>query len=157
MTTMLANPPPAKSAELEISSFYLGDALMGVPIDQIEEINHQFDLTPVPHAPAFVRGLINLRGRVVTVIDLRVVLGMEPATLTRQSCNVVVRSHGEQIGIVVDRIADVVRTRQTDIEPSPANVAGIDGQYFRGVCKLLGELLIILDIEKIFNVDRHGH
>jgi purine-binding chemotaxis protein CheW len=155
MTTMLANPIPGKTDELEISSFYLGDALMGVPIDQIEEINHQFDLTPVPHTPAYVRGLINLRGQVVTVIDLRVALGLEPADQTRQSCNVVVRSRGEQIGIAVDRIADVVRTRWADVEPSPANVAGVDGQYFRGICKLPEGLLVILDVEKILSADQH--
>jgi purine-binding chemotaxis protein CheW len=157
MTTMLANRIPAKTDELEIASFYLGDALMGVPIDQIEEINHQFDITPVPHTPSCVRGLINLRGQVVTVIDLRTALGMEPAAQTRQSCNVVVRSQGEQIGLAVDRIADVVRTRWSEIEHAPANVAGADGQFFRGVCKLTEGLLVLLDIEKILGAEQQVH
>jgi purine-binding chemotaxis protein CheW len=156
VTTMIANRIATQQDEIEIASFYLGDALMGVPIDQIEEINHQFDLTPVPHTPDYVRGLINLRGQVVTVIDLRVALGLEPVEQTRQSCNVVVNSHGEQIGIAVDRIADVVRTRWNEVEPPPANVAGTDGQYFRGVCKLPEGLLVILDVEKILGADQHA-
>jgi purine-binding chemotaxis protein CheW len=155
MPTAIANPIQEKTDELEISSFYLGDALMGVPIDQIEEINHQLDITPVPHTAPCVRGLINLRGQVVTVIDLRVALGLTPGDPNRQVCNVVVRSHGEQIGIAVDRIADVVRTRWSDVEPAPANVAGADGQFFRGVYKLPDELLVILDVEKVLSVDQH--
>lgn len=153
MTTMLADRVSKKNDELEVASFYLGNALMGVPIDRIEEINHQLDLTPVPHAPACVRGLINLRGQVVTVIDLRVALGLDPAVQTRQTCNIVVRSQGELIGVAVDRIADVVCLRWSDLEPSPANVAGADGQYFSGVYKLPEELLIVLDAEKILGVD----
>jgi purine-binding chemotaxis protein CheW len=156
MTTMLANRISSQSDELEIASFYLGDALMGIPIEQIEEINHQCELTPVPHTPDYVRGLINLRGQVVTVIDLRVALGMDSVDETRQTCNVVVRSHGEQIGIAVDRIADVVRARWSEVEAPPANVAGVDGQYFRGVCKLPEGLLVILDADKILGVEEHA-
>jgi purine-binding chemotaxis protein CheW len=155
MTTMLADRSMAKNGELEVASFYLGDFLMGMPIEQIEEINHQFELTPVPHAPPSVRGLINLRGRVVTVIDLRVALGMEPVEQTRKTRNIVVRSRGEQIGLAVDRIADVIRLRADDLEHSPANVANLDGQYFAGVYKLPQELLIVLDVEKILGADQN--
>jgi purine-binding chemotaxis protein CheW len=149
MTTIVAEPRPAQAGELEIASFYLDDALMGIPIEVIEEINHHLDLTPVPHAPQCVRGVTNLRGEVVTVIDLRTVFGLEPTTITRQTCNVVVRSGGEQIGILADRIGEVVSTSRAAIEPPPANVAGGDGRFFQGVCKLDEEILVLLDVEQV--------
>ncbi len=150
MTSMLeARSSSTSSDEFEVVSFYLGDALMGVSIDQVEEINHHHDLTPVPHAPACVRGVMNLRGRVVTVIDLRTILGLEPGVISRQTCNVVVRSQAEQIGLLVDRVGDVVRAPRRSIEPPPANVDGADGRFFRGVCKLEEGLLVILDVEQV--------
>jgi purine-binding chemotaxis protein CheW len=153
MTTIFAEPRPAQADELEIASFYLGDALMGIPIDVIEEINHHLDLTPVPHAPECVRGVMNLRGEVVTVIDLRTVFGLEATTVTRQTCNVVVRSRGEQIGILADRVGEVIATSHSAVEPAPANVAGADGRFFRGVCKLDNGILVLLDVEQVLAVE----
>lgn len=141
--------PAAASDELEIVSFHLDGALLGIPIAQVEEVNHQLDLTPVPHAPACVRGVVNLRGDVVTVIDLRAALGLPPAALTRKSRNIVVRWRGERIGILVDRIGDVLRIGGGEITPPPANAAGIERRFFAGVCKLEGSLLPILDTEAI--------
>ena len=149
MTSLLAEPLAPKHDDLEIATFYVDDALMGVPIGQVEEINHHLELTPVPHAPACVRGLMNLRGEVVTVIDLRVVLGLQPAAVTRRTCNVVVRWRGEQIGILADRVGDVICARRATIEPTPANVIGTDGRFFHGVCKLERELLVLLDVEQV--------
>jgi purine-binding chemotaxis protein CheW len=149
MKSTLNSPWSAKQDELEIASFYLGDALMGISIDSVEEINHHLDLTPVPHAPSCVRGVMNLRGEVVTVIDLRSVLGLEPTVTTRRTCNVVVRSAGERIGLLADRVGDVVRTERNRIDPPPANVAGTDGRFFLGVCKLPNALLLVLDTEQV--------
>lgn len=133
----------------QCASFYLGEALMGIPIQQIEEINRQLTLTPIPHSPSYVRGVIHLRGEVVTVIDLRAILGLGPTEITPRTRNVIVNSKGEHIGVLVDRIADVITTRSDQIEPPPANVSGVDGRYFRGVYKLDGELLVILDVEAV--------
>jgi purine-binding chemotaxis protein CheW len=153
MTALLENETLAGAKELQIATFHVDDALMGITIDQIEEINHHLDLTEVPHAPTCVRGVSNLRGEVVTVVDLRVILGLEPATVTRRTCNVVVRSRGERIGILVDRVGDVVSASWANVEPPPANVAGADGQFFRGVCKLENELLVLLDVEQVLAID----
>lgn len=152
MSTM-HNQAPVTHDEIEFASFYVADALMGVSIDQVEEINHNLELTPVPHAPPWVCGVMNLRGAVVTVIDLRVVLGLEPTVITRRTCNVVVRSGGEQIALLADRVADVVRARRGEIELPPANVAGAEGRYFQGIFKLDRELLVILDIESVLAGD----
>jgi purine-binding chemotaxis protein CheW len=151
MTTLLADPA-AQTDELEIATFYVDDALLGIPIAQVEEINHHLELTPVPHVPPCVRGLMNLRGEVVTVVDLRVVLGLEPTAISRRTCNVVVRSRGEQVGILADRVGDVIRARRAEIEPPPANAAGADGRFLSGVCKLENELLSLLDVEQALAV-----
>ncbi len=148
MTTFL-HDTATSAVESEYASFYVADALMGIPIGQVEEINHNLDLTPVPHAPPWVRGVMNLRGAVVTVVDLRVVLGLEPTVITRKTCNVVVRSGTEQIGLLADRVADVVRARRNDIEAPPANVVGADERFFRGVYQLERELLVLLDIDAV--------
>jgi purine-binding chemotaxis protein CheW len=151
--TSLHDHTPVSAGETEYASFYVADALMGVSIGQVEEINHNLELTPVPHAPAWVRGVMNLRGAVVTVVDLRVVLGLEPTVITRKTCNVVVRSGSEQIAILADRVADVVRAPAREIEMPPANVAGNEERFFRGVYKLDRELLVILDIDAVLAND----
>jgi purine-binding chemotaxis protein CheW len=139
--------------ELELATFYVDDALIGIPIEEVVEINHHLDLTPVPHAPQYVLGLMNLRGEVVTVVDLRTVLGLEPIAVGRTTCNVVVRWRGEQVGIVADRVGDVMRWSRAKIDPTPANVAGSDARFFRGVCKLQGQLLILLDTDAVLTVE----
>jgi purine-binding chemotaxis protein CheW len=134
---------------LQCATFYLGEGLFGVPIQEVDEINRHLDLTPVPHAPDYVRGVINLRGEVVTVIDLRVVLGLTPATIAPTTRNVVVSAGGERVGLLVDRIADVVAAANAEIGPPPANVHGADGKFFRGVFKLENELMIVLDVPSV--------
>jgi len=142
---------------LEFSAFYVADLLIGVNILQVEEINRHVTLTPVPHAPECVRGVINLRGEVVTVMDLRTILGLPPGTISASTRNVVVNSRGEQIGLLVDRIADVVKAQSDAIEPTPANVSGVDGRFFKGVVKLEKELMVILDVDAALTSNTAAH
>jgi len=151
--TTLVHDAATNSGDIQLASFYVADALMGVSIDQIEEINHHLKVTPVPHAPPWVRGVMNLRGAVITVIDLRVALGLEPTAVSRKTRTVVVRSRGEPIALLVDRVADVVSAPANEIEPPPANVVGADGRLFRGVYKLDRELLVILDADAVLAAD----
>ncbi|HYW78494.1 MAG TPA: chemotaxis protein CheW, partial [Thermoguttaceae bacterium] len=147
MSTAVENTSLIGATETEFVTFCVGDALMGVNIRQVEEINRHVEVTIVPHAPPYVRGVINLRGEVVTVVDLRRILGLPPAEITQQTRTIVVRSKGEQIGLLIDRIADVVKARNDEIDPPPANVGGVEGRFFKGVYKSDSELLIILDID----------
>ncbi|NLE57820.1 MAG: chemotaxis protein CheW, partial [Planctomycetes bacterium] len=135
--------------ELELTTFYVDELLLGLDIHQVEEINRQLNMTPAPHTPDTVRGVVNLRGEVVTVLDLRRALGLEPTIIGAHSRNVIVNSRGERIGLLVDRIADVVIAATDQIESPPANVNGIDGRFFTGVYKLESELVVILDIEQV--------
>ncbi len=143
----------AASGELELATFYVGDLLMGIDIQQTQEINRQVEVTVVPHCPEWVRGVINLRGEVVTVLDLRNILGMEPMEITNDSRNIIVHMNGENIGLLVDKIADVVITDVDRIEPAPANISGIEGKFFKGVYQLEKELLVLLDINELVNND----
>jgi purine-binding chemotaxis protein CheW len=137
-----------KSAgEVEFVTFYIGDLLIGIDIQSVEEINRQVEVTPVPQAPPHVRGVINLRGEVVTVVDLRKVLEMGRTEISQSSRTVIVNSGNEEIGLLVDRVADVILARIDQIDPPPANICGIDGQFFKGVCKLEKTLLILLNVD----------
>jgi purine-binding chemotaxis protein CheW len=137
--------------ELQFATFYVGEQLMGVDIRQVQEINRQVETTPVPHTPEFVRGVVNLRGDVVTVLDLRTVLGLGTTELGHDTRCVVLEVDGAKTGLLVDRIADVVATRAADMEPPPANVAGADARFFSGVWKLADELLVVLAVGTVLN------
>ena len=145
--------PSAGAAESELVTFRVGDVLMGIDIRQVEEINRHVEVTAVPHAPDCVRGVINLRGEVVTVVDLQTILGLPPVEVTEHTRTVVVRSQEEQIGLLVDQIGDVVKARTDEIDPPPANLGGLDGRLFKGVHKLETELLIVLDVEAALAVE----
>ena len=107
------------------------------------------NVASVPLVPSKVRGVINLRGEVVTVIDLRTVLGLETIEITRAARNIVLSSGGERIGLLVDSISDVVTASSTDIVDAPGNLSGVDGRFFRGVLKRDGELLLVLDVDEV--------
>jgi purine-binding chemotaxis protein CheW len=136
-------------SEVEFSTFYIGDLLVGVDILQIEEINRLAQVTAVPHTPDDVRGVVNLRGEVVTVVDLRTILNVSADEACEQPSTIVVNSHGEQIGLLVDRVADVTRCTPREIDAAPANVNGVDGRFFKGIYKLETELMVILDLDVV--------
>ncbi len=138
---------------MEISSFYVNNLLVGVDIQYMQEINRHLDITEVPHSPEYVKGVVNLRGEVVTVLDLRTILGMDIVPIDDQSRNVIINYDNENVGLVIDKIADVVIAKQSDIEPAPANVGGVQGYFFQGVYKLENELLVILDVNKVLQVE----
>ncbi len=138
-----------QSGQLQMSCFYVGSALCGIDIRVIQEMNKQMEMTRVPGAPAYVLGIMNLRGRIVTIIDLGKKLGLGQSKKTEQSRIIIVNSREENIGLLVDRIADVVTTRWEDVEPTPSNIKGLKGKYFHGVCKSGKELVAILDIDAV--------
>ncbi|MDH4158105.1 MAG: chemotaxis protein CheW [candidate division Zixibacteria bacterium] len=137
---------------LQLVSFDLGSQQYGVDILQVQEINRTVDITKVPQAPEFVEGVINLRGQVVPVIDLRKRLHLEPKEHDKNTRIVVVDINGSVVGMVVDAVSEVLRLPSGRIEPPPEMVTGCDTEYIRGVAKLEERLLIILDISKILDV-----
>jgi len=137
------------SQEIELTTFYVADLLLGIPISQVEEISRYRDVTPAPGAPPSVCGVMSLRGEVVTVLDLRVVLGLCMRPFDRQTRNVIVHASGERIGLLVDRVADVVRAPRGDLLPPPANLSGVESTMFQSVYRMENELLVLLDIAAI--------
>lgn len=133
----------------QYATFYVGDLLLGVDIRLVQEINRQTDITSVPNAPPHVRGVINLRGEVATVIDLRTVLGLPPAESEIEARNLIVHSQGESIGLWVDHISDILTVGPDDIDLPPSNVDGVDGRFFLGVHTMEKEIVVLLNTEQV--------
>ncbi|MEQ8846154.1 chemotaxis protein CheW [Botrimarina sp.] len=145
----LATAKPSAADPTQYATFYVGEQLLGVDIRMVQEINRQLDITPVPGASRHVRGVINLRGEVATVIDLRSVLGLPPGETTRDTRNLIVHSQGEAIGLLVDRISDILTIGADQVSPPPSNVDGVDGRFFRGVHTLEKDICVLLDVEQV--------
>jgi purine-binding chemotaxis protein CheW len=131
----------------------VGNIRCGIAITQIQEINKQIDMTPVHHAPAYVRGVINLRGQIVTVVDLRVKFGLPPLELNEDRCIVVVRWSGESIGLLADRIQDIVTADAADILDPPANIRGVTGAFFSGIYPMEQGLVAFLRLPELLKYD----
>jgi purine-binding chemotaxis protein CheW len=131
----------------------VGNIRCGIPITQVQEINKQLDMTPVHHAPAYIRGVINLRGQIVTVVDLRVKFDLPPLDLDEERCIVVVRWSGESIGLLADRIQDIVVADATDILDPPANIRGVTGAFFSGIYPMEQGLVAFLCLPELLKYD----
>jgi purine-binding chemotaxis protein CheW len=151
MSATLTASTSARTGVRQYTTFYVGDLLLGIDIDVVQEINRQVDVTPVPNSSRHVRGVINLRGEVATVIDLRCVLGLSSSGGSRDIRNLIVHSQGEAIGLCVDRISDILTVTEDAISPPPANVGGVDGRYMQGVHTLDKEIVVLLDVEKVLD------
>jgi purine-binding chemotaxis protein CheW len=134
---------------LVLATFYVRGSAYGIDLLKIQEINKLLLLTPVPGAPSYVRGILNLRGRIVTVIDLGYKLGLPETRVNAKGLNIIVRSGSEHIGLLVEQISEVIRIIIDEVEAPPANMNGIQGDFFHGVIKTEDRLIGILDIEKV--------
>ncbi len=138
---------------VELATFYVGDALCGMDILKVQEINKLMQMTKVPQAPDYVLGILNLRGQIVTIIDLGRKLGLGETNISQDPRNIIVNSVGGHVGLLVRRISDVVSADMEMREPAPANMSGIQGDYFTGVYKTDSNLIGILDVEKVLSID----
>lgn len=135
--------------ELQLVAFRLGKETYAVDIQQVQEIIRMQHITQVPGAPSFVEGVINLRGRIVPVIDLRQRLGLPRGERTGETRIVVVEVPPHRVGMVVDAVEEVFRIQEEEIEPPSSLVASIQEKYLRGVGKSGDRLIILLDLEEI--------
>ncbi|MBM9536086.1 chemotaxis protein CheW [Desulfobulbus alkaliphilus] len=136
----------------ELATFQVGEAICGMEILQIQEINKVTQMTRVPQAPEDVLGILNLRGQIVTVIDLARRLGLVAMEPPSQARVIIVNTSGGKVGILVHRIRDVVAVDLLQKEAAPANMRGIQGRYFTGVCKQDNNLIGLLDIDRILAI-----
>ena len=138
---------------VELSTFLVGNALCGMDILKIQEINKLIDMTTVPQAPSYVLGILNLRGQIITSIDLSKKLGLGETNLSNDPRNIIVNSKGEHIGLLVKKISDVVQADTSKFEPPPSNMGGIQGEFFTGVYKTKDKLIGILDVDKVLKLE----
>ena len=138
-------------------TFSLAGEEYGIGILKIKEIIGMMSITPVPRTPSYVKGVINLRGKVIPVVDLRLKFGMEEASYTERTCIIVVEIGSQAgsvlIGIVVDSVSEVLNIKATDIEETPAFGARLDTDYILGMAKMNGGVKILLDIDKVLTVE----
>ena len=131
----------------ELSSFYVDGLCLGIEVQAVQEAIRQLDITRVPLSPPHVAGLVNLRGQILTAIDLRYSLNMQPRLQGQAHVNLIIRSEDTLVDILVDEIGDVLAPCKDEFESLPPTVRGRLSLSVRGVYKLRGELLWHLDIE----------
>ena len=129
--------------------FNLGDEKYGVDILQVKTIERMMPITRVPKAPKFVEGVINLRGEIVPVIDLKKRFDLPPSETTDNTRIIIVTVDDMTVGMIVDSATEVVQLSQDEIEPAPSITGSIDSDYLDGVGKIDGKLLILLNVAKL--------
>ncbi len=144
-----------KKTEGKYLTFSLADEEYGIGILKIKEIIGMMAVTSVPQTPAFVKGVVNLRGKVIPVIDLRMKFGMAETAYTERTCIIVVEIEGEdstvKIGIVVDSVSEVLNIKGEEIESAPTFGTKLNTEYIRGMAKLKGGVKILLDINRVLS------
>lgn len=143
----------AEDPILQWVTFRLDNETYGINVMQVQEVLRHTDIAPVPGAPSYVLGIINLRGNVVTVIDTRQRFGLSPAPITDNTRIVIIEADKQVIGILVDSVAEVVYLRQSEIETAPNVGTDESAKFIQGVCNKNNELLILIDLEKMMSED----
>ena len=138
------------TGSMQLVSFKLSDETYGIEITKIREIILVGEITRVPETPQYIKGLINLRSSVIPVIDLRARFALPENELTQDSRIMVLNVGRRTIGIVVDSVNEVLRVSQDQISPAPPTVASLGNQYMTGLVRLEEQLLILLDVDRLF-------
>ncbi|MDR3592779.1 MAG: chemotaxis protein CheW [Negativicutes bacterium] len=142
--------------EFQVVVFKLGREDYGISILRVQEIKRMTDITRVPHAPDFITGVINLRGSVLPVIDLKKRLDLPPGDYTDNTRIVIVKVEEIVVGMIVDAVLEVTTLNTDCIEPPQTVVNGVNAQYLEGVGKLDDRLLILLNLETIIGVNNEA-
>ncbi len=137
---------------LQLVSFKIGEEEFGVDINIVREINRMLPITKVPNTQDFIEGVVNLRGRIIPVIDLRVKLGLMKLEHGKNTRIVVVELKQQTIGFIVDEVNEVLRIPKSITEIPPELVGGVNNEFITAIGKLEDRLLILLDLEKIFSI-----
>ena len=138
----------SNSGQLQIVTFEVGATSFALDISCIQEINRSIQVTRVPHSPPEVLGVTNLRGEVITILDLHIGLGLHPSEKTSSSRNLIVKHDGELFGLGVDKVSDIM-TISSELSPPPANLQGVSRKLLRGVHQAEDRLIMILDLDQV--------
>jgi len=141
---------------IQLVTFSIAQEEFGVEILKVQEIIRTLEITRVPRAPEFVEGVINLRGKVIPIIDLRRRFGMESKVHDKDTRIIVIEISKMIVGFVVDAVSEVLRIPASTIELTTSIVSGVDSEYISGVGKLDDRLLIMIDLDKLLSPEEHG-
>jgi len=144
-----ATEAPGPGPELQLVTITLDREEFGIPIGQVREVIRVSEITRVPQAREHVRGVTNLRGRILAVIEIRTRMGLPPAEITPRSRVVVVGVHDRTLGILVDGVSQVVKVPEKTIAPAPEEVLSPGADYITGVARWNSRLIILLNLEKV--------
>lgn len=139
---------------LQLVGFKLGDEEYAIDVLKIQEIIRLVEITSVPRTENYIMGVMNLRGKVIPVVDLRVRFNLEKSDFDKKTRIIVVRFEKENIGFVVDEVTQVVRINKSLIEPTPPLVGSVGQEYILGICKYNERLIILLDIDTLIYEDK---
>lgn len=145
--------PGALSRKGKYLTFVLCDEEYGIEILKVREIIGIMNITPVPQTPDYMKGVINLRGKVIPVIDLRLKFGFQEVEYTKETCIIVVEVQNKLTGILVDTVSEVLDVRGQDLEPAPHLGDGINTEIFLGMAKIKNKVKILLDIDKVLGAE----
>ncbi|MDP4115433.1 MAG: chemotaxis protein CheW [Bacteroidota bacterium] len=137
------------SGLLQLVSFKIGNEEFGIDILKVQEINKMVPITKMPNTPEFIEGVINLRGRIIPVVDMRIRLGLGKQQHNKSTRIIVVDIEGKTIGFVVDAVSEVLRIPASITEAPPELTSGINSDFITAVGKLDDRLLILLDLDKV--------
>lgn len=158
MTGSNSEPTSVKHAESrdrggKYLTFFLGEEEYGLEILKVQEIIGMMPITFVPKAPRFVKGVINLRGKIIPVVDLRLKLGMESKEQTDETCRIVVQTANGHIAVIVDKVSEVLDIANEEIEDPPALGKSVSSDYILGIGKSEGKVKLLLDIDKALSTN----
>jgi purine-binding chemotaxis protein CheW len=132
-------------------TFFLASEEYGVEILKVQEIIGRMPITPVPLTSRYIRGVINLRGKIHPIMDLKIKFGMDETEITDETCIIVIKTSSMMMGVLVDKVSEVVNISSDDIEDTPSFGADVNPEFLLGVGKTGGRVRLLLDIEKVIN------
>lgn len=150
---MHSSPVAATGGSSQYLTFTLGEEEYGVEILKVQEIKGYSSITPIPNTPAHIKGVMNLRGTIIPVVDLRMKLGMAEAACTPFTVIVVVKVGGKTVGLVMDAVSDVLDLPKDDIEATPDFGTAVETGFVSGLAKAGSRLIVLLDIEKVLGAE----
>lgn len=137
-----------KDRHLTLITFYLGDFIFGIPAEKVVEINKDLEITPVPLADEFILGIMNLRGHIVTVMDLQKKIKLQGDLNYR--LNLIIKKDNELLSFLVEKIGDILEVPVAKLEETPDRIEGLDREYIENIYQLPDRLLLLLNVNKLF-------
>ena len=147
---------PELVGEAQLVAFKLGGEEYGIEISQVREIIRRREITPIPRQPSYVEGVLNVRGTIIPVVNLKKRFGLT-GEISKHPHTIIVESGDGLVGLLVEAVSEVLRVPADHIHPPPSVTTGVDSEYLRGICRIGERLLIYLDVKKVVTSSPTNH